>query len=210
MKTLQIIAVLLIASVPALDAQVMMHRGLMQDSTRSQYMQGYRGMGSMTMPGCMYMMQGNMMGRGMMHQGMTGRMNRGMMGGRGMMGAQMPLRKYMMMVNLMPSMDQKLSLTDDQVSQLLDMQTNFKKQQVDFRADMARQRMKMQNLMKSDASAAQLREQLQQCSDIRINMQVAAYETYHKMKDVLNDNQKDQLNRMMMRQMNPGNMGMYW
>lgn len=207
------IALALMISLPV-SAQMRMHQRMMQDSSQYGHMQGNRGMGNMMMPGCMYMMQGNMMGQGMMGQGMMGRgmMGQGRMGrmNHGMMGSQMPMQRYMRMVNLMPFMGQKLSLTDEQVSQLIDMRTAFKKQQVDFMADLAKQRMKMQDLVKNEASTAQLKEQLQTCSDIRINLQVAAYETFNKMKGVLNDNQKEQLQGMMMRSMNDGWMMNRW
>jgi hypothetical protein len=107
------------------------------------------------------MMQGKMMQGGGMMQGM--------------MNQDMPMKKYGMMVNRLPNMQQQLSLTANQVE-----------------------------------------KQMKDCADTKISMKVAAYETAGKMKAVLNNDQKEQLQNMMMQQggmmqgqgstMNPGGM----
>jgi hypothetical protein len=142
------------------------------------------------------MMQGGMMqGSGMM-QGM---MNNGMcpMCGQ-MMNQDMPMQKYGMMVNKLPTMQEQLSLTDGQVDQLYDLQTDFKKQQIDFQAELRKKQMKLKGLLKDMAPADQVKKQMEACSEIRINMGIAAYETAGKMKAVLNNDQKEQLKNMMM------------
>ena len=48
------------------------------------------------------------------------------------------------------------------------------------------------------APADQVKKQMEACSEIRINMGIAAYETAGKMKAVLNNDQKEQLKNMMM------------
>ena len=147
-----------------------------------------------------------------MHQG---RMNQsgqqqGMMGPmhQGMMGQQMPMKKYMMTVNMLPNMQSQLSLSQDQLGELIDMRASFKKQQVDYQADLTKKRMKLRNLLDSDASAEEVRSQMQACSETKINMKTAAYETANQMKSVLTKEQQEQMKSMMMQQggMMKGNM----
>lgn len=160
------------------------------------------------------MMQGGTMQGGGMMQGM---MNNGMcpMFGQ-MMNQDMPIQKFGMMVNRLPNMQQQLSLTDDQVEQLYDLQSGFKKQQIDYQAELRKKQMKLKSLLNDMASASQVKNQMKACSETRINMGIAAYETAGKMKAVLNSDQKEQLKSMMMQQggmmqgtggmMNPGGM----
>jgi len=148
------------------------------------------------------MMQGKMMQGGGMMQGM--------------MNQDMPMKKYGMMVNRLPNMQQQLSLTDDQVDKLYDLQAEFKKQQIDFQSELRKKQMKLKNLLDDMASANQVEKQMKDCADTKISMKVAAYETAGKMKAVLNNDQKEQLQNMMMQQggmmqgqgstMNPGGM----
>ena len=133
-------------------------------------------------------MQGKMMQKGEMMQG-------GMM--QGMMGQQMPMKKYMMTVNMLPQMQSKLSLSQEQTEKLIDLQTAFKKKQVEFKGDMAKKRMELQNLLDQNASVNEVRSQVEKCTNIHVNMMVAAYETANKMKSVLSDTQKEQLKNMM-------------
>ncbi|MCK9270832.1 MAG: Spy/CpxP family protein refolding chaperone [Bacteroidales bacterium] len=150
--------------------------------------------------------QGMMMQKGGMMQG--GMMNNGMcpMCGQ-MMNQDMPMQKYMMMVNQMPNMQQQLSLTDAQADQLYDLQASFKKQQIDFQSELRKKQMKLKSLLADNASASQVKEQMKACSETRINMGIAAYETIGKMKAVLNSDQKEQLkSRMMQMQSQDGMM----
>jgi len=134
----------------------------------------------------------------------------------GMMNQDMPMKKYGMMVNRLPNMQQQLSLTDDQVDKLYDLQAEFKKQQIDFQSELRKKQMKLKNLLDDMASANQVEKQMKDCADTKISMKVAAYETAGKMKAVLNTDQKEQLQNMMMQQggmmqgqgstMNPGGM----
>lgn len=151
------------------------------------------------------MMQKSGMMQGGMMQGMMGnKMHRTcspMMGH--MAGQNMPMKKYGMMVDRLPNMQRQLSLTDDQVGKLIDLQTSFKKQQLDYHAELRKKQMKMKRLLAGNASASQVKSQMEACSEIKINMAVAAYETAGKMKAVLSKGQKEQLRNMMMK---PGRM----
>ncbi|MFP4469317.1 MAG: hypothetical protein ACLFPE_01460 [Bacteroidales bacterium] len=114
-----------------------------------------------------------------------------------MMNQKMPMMKYMMMVNKLPDMQQQLSLSEDQVNKMIDLQTEFRKQQIDHRAQLTKKQMKMEKMLDDMPSAAQLKQQLQQCADTKIDMRVAAYETVKEMKALLTDEQKETLKNMM-------------
>jgi Spy/CpxP family protein refolding chaperone len=142
------------------------------------------------------MMQKNGMMQGGMMQGMMGSGMCPMCGQ--MMNQNMPMKKYGMMVNRLPNMQQQLSLTDDQVNQLFDLQTEFKKQQLDYQAELRKKQMKLKNLLADNASASQVKNQMEACSETKIDMKTAAYETAGKMKAVLTSEQKEQLKDTMM------------
>jgi uncharacterized protein YxeA len=128
-----------------------------------------------------------------------------------MMNQNMPMKKYGMMVNHLPNMQQQLSLTDDQVNQLFDLQTEFKKQQLDYQSELRKKQMKLKSLLADKTSASQVKNQMKDCSETKIDMKIAAYETAGKMKAVLNNDQKQQMKNMMMQQgrmMNHGHDGM--
>lgn len=149
-----------------------------------------------------------MQGKGMMHKKMKGgmmcSMHQDMMGDK-----QMPMKKYMKMVHMLPNMQKKLSLSQDQVEKLIDMRASFKKQQVDYKADLVKKRMNLRNMMMNDASADDVESQMQACSATKINMKVAAYQTANKMKSVLSDEQKNKLQNMMKQQGGMGQGGMH-
>ena len=144
------------------------------------------------------MMHGGMMQPGMMmHGGGGGMMHGGMCPmQQGMMGA-MPMKKYMMQVHMLPGMQTQLSLTSQQTEELIDLQTSFKKQQLDYKADLARQRVRMQSLLAGSPAADEIKNHLQACAEIKINMHMAAYETAKKMKSVLTGDQAEMLENMM-------------
>jgi len=139
------------------------------------------------------MMQGGGMMQGMMGSGMCPMCGQ-------MAGQDMPMQKYGMMVNRLPDMQQQLSLKNDQVEKLLDLQTDFKKQQLDYQAELRKKQMKLKSLLADNASASQVKNQMEACSETKINMKVAAYETAGKMKAVLTSEQKEQLQNMMEKQ----------
>lgn len=130
--------------------------------------------------------QGMMMGNKMcpMHEKMMG-------------SQQMPMQKYRMKIRMLPNMQEKLSLSTEQVEQLIDMQSTFKKQQIDYKADLNKKKMKLHDLLKDDASASDLKNQMQAMASTKIDMKVAAYETANEMKSVLTDEQKEKMKNMM-------------
>jgi hypothetical protein len=150
----------------------------------------------------------------MMHQeekemtGMQGKMmpdmrmmpmrQRGMMPMHGnMMMQDMPMQRYMMMVEILPKMQTKLSLSSEQTKKLIDMKAAFEKQQVDMNTEMTERHNALKDLLKNEASVSEVEAQLQNCSQARVKMHVAAYETAMKMRKVLNEEQKEKACKMM-------------
>lgn len=142
--------------------------------------------------------------RGMMMQGgmMQGMMSGGMcpMCGQ-MMDQNMPMQRCGRMINMLPNMQQQLSLDDDQVDELMDLQSEFKKQQIDYATELQKKQMSMRNMLDDNVSSDKVKNQIEECSEIRTDMTIAAYETVNKMKSVLTDEQKEQLKNMMQRGM---------
>ena len=104
-----------------------------------------------------------------------------------------------------------MSLTDDQVDQLYNLQTGFKKQLIDYQAELRKKQMKLKKLLNDMGSASQVKSHMKDCADTKINMKIAAYETANKMKAVLTNDQKEQMNDMMLQsgsRMNQGQDGM--
>ncbi len=117
------------------------------------------------------------------------------------MDRMMPMHRYVMMINRMADMREELSLSDDQASDLIDMQAAFKKEQAGYQAELSKAQIKLRSLMNKDASPAEIKKQLEACSAARVSMETAAYTTFQKMKSSLNTDQKkflgDELGRSM-------------
>ena len=144
------------------------------------------------------MMQGGMM-QGMMQDGVCPMCGQ-------MMQQDMPMKKYMMMVNRLSGMQQQLSLSQEQTEKLIDLQADFQKQQASHQASMVSNNEKLQTLLDNMASAAEIKKQMQECANSRIDMGIAAYETAGKMKAVLTADQKEKMKNMMMQQGQSGMM----
>ncbi len=126
---------------------------------------------------------------GMMH-GSMGAMH-------GKMMSSNPMQSSMIMINLLPEMEKQLSLSEDQTNELIGMRSEFKKQQVDYQAEMTKQNRKLQKLIDSAAPVDEVKNQLREGADVRIDMHTAAYKTEQEMKAVLTDEQKEQLEVIM-------------
>ncbi|MDA3867265.1 MAG: hypothetical protein PF489_11040 [Salinivirgaceae bacterium] len=114
-----------------------------------------------------------------------------------MMQQQMPMQRYMMMVKMLPNMQEYLSLSDDQNGKLIDMQAGFKKQQADYEAELNKKRMKLKSLLKDNASADDVKKQMLQCASSKVDMGISAYETALKMEGVLSSEQKKEMKSFM-------------
>jgi hypothetical protein len=170
----------------------------------------------LTAPLSAQMMQGNkknnkqgkqqMMGGNMMQSGMMQNM---MQGGMGMMNQNMPIKKYMMLINKLPGMSAALSLTDSQTKQLTKMKTDFMKSKIDHQSAIAKKKIDVETLLEDNAPSSEIRSAMEEIANSKIDMHIAAYETANKMKGVLNAEQKESLKNNMMNQgmMQGGMMG---
>ena len=149
-------------------------------------------------------MHGKMMGEGQMQGNMMQGSMKGMMCPMhaGMMQDKMPMMKYMMLVKTLPSMSMQLGLDEGQTEKLIGLQTTSMKQQVDYKAELAKNRMMLQKLLNKDASQEEIKQQMTKCSEIKINMKLAAYDTASQMKSVLNSDQMEKYKNLMMQCMN--------
>ena len=141
------------------------------------------------------MMQSGMMGGNMMQGGMMQNM---MQGGMSMMNQNMPMQKYMMMIQKLPMMGQVLSFTDAQTKQFLEIRTDFMKKKIDYQASIDKKKIDLENLLDSDASSSEIKNAMQDIANTKIDLNIQAYETSKKMKGVLNDQQKQTLKNWMM------------
>ncbi len=77
------------------------------------------------------------------------------------------------------------------------MKAAFEKEQADFKAEMSRRHMQLKDLMKDEAPAGEVEAQLKKCADARVEMHVATYKTAQKMKEVLDDEQREKVGNLM-------------
>lgn len=137
---------------------------------------------------------------GMMNNGTYGHM---MYGGMGMMqNGNYPRYEYGQMMNFntstnnsfilidwLPNLQQQLSLDNNQEEKLLSLQTDFKKQQIDFQAKLRKEQLKLNRLIEETAPANQVKKQLEAIAETRIDLRTSAYETAGKMKALLTNDQ---------------------
>lgn len=160
-------------------------------------------------------MYGKHMGHGMMNDyycnyGMNGACNYGMMNRRGMHGMMMgqmnfhhrnmsmpgPMKPYVMIIHSLPDMQKQLSLTSDQTDKLIQLQSDFLKRKIDNKADIKRDMMKLNTLLKGNASSDAVKKQLEACENSKIMIWTDAYDTAMKMKNVLNKTQQQKFDKM--------------
>ncbi len=178
MKHLSLILAVVILTTITASAQ--MHQGMGMSNypgTMGYNHMGYNNMG--------YMMYGNNYG---MMNGQYGNM---------MYGQMMPMRQYMFMVNMMPQMQDQLGLTTEQSNKLIDLQTAYMKQIVDLQADLSKKQMTLEELLENNAPADQVKVQLESCAQTRTELDIAAYQSGSKMRNVLNDSQKKTLDNLL-------------
>jgi LTXXQ motif family protein len=100
------------------------------------------------------------------------------------------LRKFARIVKRVPEMQDELSLTDDQVIKLIDLQTAFVKKTADLRADLTKKELKLKSLISSNASSEVIGEQLKSCALTGVEIGTSIYESANKMLAVLTGSQK--------------------
>ncbi len=119
-----------------------------------------------------------------------------------MMHRNMPMKTYMMIVQCLPNMAAQLNLNDNQVEKIVNMQVAYQKERLDSKAQLTKQRIKMKNLLDQNADAEEIKKHMEECSKIKIDMKLAAYETANKMLNILSDQQKEDIEEMIMQCMN--------
>ena len=129
-----------------------------------------------------------------MMSGMMGMVQNGNCPGYGqMMNTTASIDNSSFLINRLLNLQQQLSLDNNQVEKIFGLQTEFRKQQIDFQSDLRKDQLKLNNLTRETASADQLKEQLEAISKTRIDQKIAVYETASKMKAILTDDQKEKL-----------------
>jgi Spy/CpxP family protein refolding chaperone len=116
--------------------------------------------------------------------------------GRGMANNFSQAYKIIMTIHFLPELKDSLSLTDQQVNQLSDLQTDFMKKRIDWNAAAEKQMIDLRGLIDKNAPATEVQKVLQSISTNRIDMMVAGYTTYQKMLSVLNADQKTKLDKI--------------
>jgi hypothetical protein len=164
------------------NAQI--HQGMMSDSTQWQ--------------GMHHGMHQDMMHRNTMEEDMHHK-NYNSMDNRLMMMHNSALAQCFMLLNRLPKMQEELSLTDDQVFKLIDLQADYKKQKAGLMGDLQKGQLKLKSLVKSNAGTKDISDVLKSCATTMANIGTAAYDTATKMKGILNDSQKQKLNELMER-----------
>lgn len=104
--------------------------------------------------------------------------------------------RIVMAIHFLPELKDSLSLTDQQVNQLSDLQTDFAKKRIDWNAAVQKQMVDLRGLIDKNAPATEVQKVLQSISTNRIDMMVAGYTTYQKMLGVLNADQKTKLDKI--------------
>jgi hypothetical protein len=147
--------------------------------------------GMMMRSGMMNMMQGDMM-QGMMQQHMQ------------MMDQMMkdPLHRSAMLVHMLPTMQEPLALSDDQVARMKQSAQQFGEQKEAHQKQMMQAKEQLQELLASeDAAPDRVRALLEESASYHAQMQALAYETASQMKGVLSAEQRTKLSEMKPMQM---------
>lgn len=150
------------------------------------------------MPGGM--MQGGMMQGGMTQDGMMDMMHGGMMQMHMQMMQQAmndPLRRRTMLVHVLPTMQEPLGLSDEQVTDLQSAARQLEEEHRTHGEQMAQARQRLQDAMDSDEAApGQVRSMLEEVALHHARMQAFAYETGVQMESILTDEQRSRLSEM--------------
>jgi hypothetical protein len=145
----------------------------------------------------MGMMEGVMMGQGMirMMHGMHQRM------------MQNPMHRSNMMIFMLPTLADTLGLSDQQAEQVNKLKSEAMTQRSEHREQLMAQRRELMGLFEGDEHPAPeaVRRHLTTMAEMRASQQASMYETAHRMRQVLTDEQRQMLDgltpQQMMRQM---------
>lgn len=134
--------------------------------------------------GMMGVMQGSMMGMMQMHMQMMEQM------------MQNPLHRAAMLVHVLPTLQEPLNLSEDQVTRLEECAQQFKQQEQVHQNQVMRARQQLELLDSEDAAPERVRSLLEEVATHDAQMQALAYETAAQMKRVLSDEQRTKLANM--------------
>ncbi len=90
----------------------------------------------------------------------------------------------------------ELELTDQQVSKLEDMQSEFQLAQVDRKAEMKKAQIELKDLMRDEASQSQILSQMDKIGDMKTEMRKVQYQHREAVKNVLTSEQQDKIKTM--------------
>lgn len=144
--------------------------------------------------------RGMMMQSGMMQGDMMGMMRQHMQ----MMDQMMkdPLRRSAMLVHMLPTMQEPLALSDDQVARMQQSARQFGEQKEAHQKQMMQTKEQLQELLATgDAAPDRVRALLEETASHHAQMQALAYETASQMKGVLSAEQRTKLSEMKPMQM---------
>lgn len=209
MRTTIVIVSVFLLSVLSVPLWAQMHSQETKSESTTMMGDGSMMGGNSTMGSDMYrgrMMPGNKMGYGMMDRGMRpgsmcsmcgmmGRsgMHKGMMG-RGMMGNRMS--HFMKVIYHLPGMETRLEFTQDQTSRLKELQSEFLKNKADWKAEIEKKHIDLDNQLENEADSSQIRKTLEAISKVKIDKKVSGYETALQMISVLQPEQKKMLKNL--------------
>lgn len=146
------------------------------------------------------MMQ-NMMQSGMMKQMMQNMMLGGMMGNRSEMGEASLVKPQVKFINMLPNLNQRLALTDDQLNKLIDLQASYKKFSIPQKARVASLGNSLQEKCKSNADMSEIENTLNEYVDAKSTLMLKTLEIARSMKMTLNSQQQEKLKTIMSKQM---------
>ena len=142
----------------------------------------------MRCPMCGQMMKGGMMG------GMMG----AMMGGMGMQAHQKdPLAKYAGLIQRLPELEEKLALSSEQSSRLKQLRADYLKKRVDWESAVKKKKIDLSLLLDEQASTSAVRAALKSLYDAKATMAAGTYETYQRVLQVLDEEQKSKLDKLL-------------
>jgi hypothetical protein len=160
-----------------------------------------------------YMMDSTRVGNGNMmnYQGMMGNANRmykqnmmndymgmpDLMGNARYMQMFTGIKPYLMTINMLPRMKEQLGLSNDQLSQMIDIRADYRRAMVDLDAKVQKMRLETQEMMDRKATPDDLEIQLANTAQTYSKMGLAAYDAAGKMKAVLNKDQSKQFDDLL-------------
>lgn len=156
--------------------------GMMRDSARVDAVKG----GMLGRPGMMGIMGG---------QGMMG--GRRMMGGPGMMGEQNTLHRSMMLVHVLPSMQEPLDLSEAQITQLTEAEESLMEAHAQLRDSMTALQERLRDLMaQENADPDDVETLMKRIAEQRAEIQSATFAASQDMKEMLTVEQRAALEDM--------------